>query len=386
VNVLEQNESEEADAAVRILFVDDEPNVLAGLQRALFGDYEIETATSGEEALSIIEEDGPFAVVVSDMQMPGMNGATFLSQVRQTTPDTVRMLLTGFADFDAAIAAVNDGNIFRFLCKPCRRDVMVTALEAAVRQHDLVQAERKLLEETLGGAVAVLTDVLSLASPSAFARANNLESYVEHMTAQLHRPEPWIYSLAAMLSQIGCVALPPDTLDKMYTGQPFSEAERAMFDGHPAIGQGLLEHIPRLERVAQIVGRQNQKDLDALGDEIADGVLMLRVGKAIDDIVARGSSVREAVKVLKQRKADLHPTLLDMMVSYRAPRAPNGSVQAVKVRDLKTFMTLDQDVLTKTGTTIVRKGRPVSAALIARLNNFANGVGLVEPIRVRIQS
>ncbi len=384
MKLFESDEQEAEEEMASILCVDDEPNVLSGLQRALHGRFDVWTASSGAMGLETLREDGPFAVVVSDMQMPGMNGAAFLAQVREQAPDTVRMLLTGFSDFDAAIAAVNDGNIFRFLCKPCRRDVLVTALDAAMRQYDLVQAERKLLEETLGGAVSVLTELLGLAAPAAFARADQLEAYVAHMTAHIGRPDPWIYALAARLSQIGCVALPPDTLDKMYTGQAFSETEQSMLDGHPAIGHRLLARIPRLEPVAEIVGRQNDADLDALGDVVADGVLMLRVAVAIDALVAQGSSVRDAARKLRQRKGPLHPILLNAMTSFEGKERVH-SVVAVRVRDLKTFMVLDEPVVTKEGTTVVAKDRQLTAPLIERLRNFASGVGVVEPIRVRIE-
>ena len=101
--------------ADKILFVDDEPQVLDGLKRMLYKDFEVDTALGGEQALTAIRVVGPYSVVISDMRMPGMSGAQFLTKVRQTSPDTVRMLLTGYSDLIAAMEAVNEGNIFRFL-------------------------------------------------------------------------------------------------------------------------------------------------------------------------------------------------------------------------------------------------------------------------------
>ncbi len=91
---------------------------------------------------------------MSDMRMPGMDGATVLTRARAVQPDTVRVLLTGQADMEDAVAAVNDGNIFRFLIKPCPRPVLVRALTDAVDQHRMITAERVLLERTLRGSVA----------------------------------------------------------------------------------------------------------------------------------------------------------------------------------------------------------------------------------------
>ena len=103
----------------RVLCVDDEPQVLEGLALNLRRHYEVHVAGSGAEGLQRLEQDGPFAVVLSDMRMPGMTGAVFLAHVRQRAPDSVRLLLTGHAELDAAIAAINTGHIFRFLAKPC---------------------------------------------------------------------------------------------------------------------------------------------------------------------------------------------------------------------------------------------------------------------------
>jgi DNA-binding NtrC family response regulator len=96
----------------RVLFVDDEPNVLAGIQHALRKQVELQTATSGAEALRLMGEVGPFALVISDMRMPAMNGARLLAMVREQEPDTVRMILSGQADMEATIAAVNEGHIY----------------------------------------------------------------------------------------------------------------------------------------------------------------------------------------------------------------------------------------------------------------------------------
>src|SRR5687768_872607 len=102
-----------------VLCVDDEPQVLAGLSVSLRRRYEILTATSGAEALAVLARRPDVAVVVSDMRMPGMDGAAFLAKAKEIAPDAVRVLLTGYSEIDAAMNAVNQGQIFRFLTKPC---------------------------------------------------------------------------------------------------------------------------------------------------------------------------------------------------------------------------------------------------------------------------
>jgi len=134
---------------LRILCVDDEKNVLEGLARTLRNLYEIDSATSGPEALEILKRSGHFAIVISDLRMPAMTGVDFLALARHIAPDTVRVLLTGQGDLPSAISAVNDGNIFRFLTKPCPTDSLVKSLAACAEQYKLITAERVLLEQTL---------------------------------------------------------------------------------------------------------------------------------------------------------------------------------------------------------------------------------------------
>ncbi|MGA3130962.1 MAG: response regulator [Terracidiphilus sp.] len=133
--------------ANRILFVDDDTRVLDGLKRMLHGEIEVETASSGTEGLATIHLFGPFAIVVSDMRMPGLDGAEFLARVRELTPYTVRMLLTGHKDLKRAIAAVNEGQIFRYLAKPCEKDEMLKAICLGLAQYCLNVEAGEMIKE-----------------------------------------------------------------------------------------------------------------------------------------------------------------------------------------------------------------------------------------------
>ena len=137
----------------KILCVDDEANILEAHQRGLGKQFHIETALGAEQALGQIDAQGPYTVVVSDMRMPGMDGVQLLSEVRKRAPDSVRIMLTGFADLQTAIEAVNEGNIFRFLTKPCPQETLAKALSAGIEQYRLVTAEKELLAKTLRGAI-----------------------------------------------------------------------------------------------------------------------------------------------------------------------------------------------------------------------------------------
>jgi FixJ family two-component response regulator len=133
----------------KILFVDDDPGILEGFQRLLRKEFVVTVALSGHEGLAAIKQDGPFAVVISDMRMPGMSGAEFLAKMRQKAPEAVRMLLTGQTDMHAAIDAINEGNIFRFLTKPCRKEDLVNAINLGLAQYHSVVAEKELVKKAL---------------------------------------------------------------------------------------------------------------------------------------------------------------------------------------------------------------------------------------------
>src|SRR5208282_5517260 len=162
----------------KILFVDDEPNVLSGYQRKMRKDFPLDIALGGEKGLALMQEQGPYAVIVSDMQMPGMSGLEFLAKVEAISPDTVRMILTGNADQKTVVDAINCGHIFRFLTKPCEPELLGEMLTAGLKQYGLITAERQLLEKTLHGSVKMLTDILSILDPLSFRRAQRLREYM----------------------------------------------------------------------------------------------------------------------------------------------------------------------------------------------------------------
>lgn len=121
--------------AEQILFVDDEKSVHDGIERLLHGEFSISRAQDAVQGLASIQLFGPYAIVISDLRMPGMDGASFLAQVHQMAPNTVTMLLTGFRDLDAAIVALNEGHIFRYLKKPCKKEELVRVLHAGLAQY-----------------------------------------------------------------------------------------------------------------------------------------------------------------------------------------------------------------------------------------------------------
>jgi len=312
-----------------ILFIDDDIRVVSALQRSLYKNYRIEIAGGAPDALDAIAESS-YAVVVSDLKMPGMSGIEFLTKVRQLSPDTIRILLTGQADLDAAIAAVNEGAIFRFLTKPCPQEVLTRTLDAALEQYRLVTAEHEVLRETLMGTVTVLIEILSAIQPVAFGRASRIRRCVRKLAKELNIADPWQFEAAAMLSQIGCISVSPDILKKHYAGEELSDDERAQMLAHAQVGRKLLHHITRLHAVAQMIERQHEDYIDGSGlsaeaFSIALGSQMLRVALDHDRWLGTGLSPEEAVMEMRRHEAQYNPAVLvalERVIQDSPPPAP----------------------------------------------------------------
>ena len=242
----------------KILFVDDEPNVLSAIQRQLHQRFLVETAVGPIAGLAVLQNGRAHAVVVADMGMPKMSGVEFLAKACQLAPDAVRVMLTGYVNQATAVDAINEGSIFRFLSKPCPTDKLVQTLKAAVAQHNLIVAERELLENTLGGSLKVLSEILALAEPKSFGQAESLRDAIRLLAATMKVTPTWDLEAAALLSQIGSVTIPPELVLKARLGHALSPREQEVFTRVPAIGSSLLSQIPRLEGVAGVILYQSK--------------------------------------------------------------------------------------------------------------------------------
>ena len=287
----------------KVLLVDDDTEILDLLRQHLCEHYRVSTATCAQEALATLAREGTFAVVISDMHMPGMNGAELLARIRQSAPNTTRLLLTGYSTIQDLEVAVNRGGIFRFLTKPCTRDRLHTAVEAAVEQLRLRCAERLLLEETLAGSIDVLTEVVALADPDGFGRARRIKQLIGKLAARLGLPDIWQLEVAAMLYPLGSLR-----------SSPGDRADPVDIDTTVR----LLTRIPRLEGVARMIqasrspiptSRQEQaleaRDVELLGPTLLTLCLELETldaelgwSERIDDLRASGRFAAPLLEVL----------------------------------------------------------------------------------------
>jgi response regulator RpfG family c-di-GMP phosphodiesterase len=377
-----------------ILFVDDEPNLLSGIQLSLRKECVIDTAVGGARALDMVRGREPYAVVVADMQMPGMNGVEFLMELEKASPDTVRIMLTGNADQKTARDAVNQGHIFRFLTKPCPPEELIPGLRAGLKQYRLVTAERDVLEKTLNGSTRMLSDILAMHDARSFGTSQRLREHMRAFAGHLQLKQTWDLELAAMLSQIGSVTVPQVVLEKSHAGRTLAGPEADMMARIPQIGHDLLSHIPRLESVAAVVLYQN-KNFDGTGfpsDKIAgeDIPIGARILRVLQDILVYESAKGSKAKALEQmsrfterydpRVLEAVAAVFDLSLEHSAPL--ESLSRKVGIKQLRIGWTLADAARTRGGVLLVPAGTQISQMIMEKLRNFADLGDLEEPMSV----
>ena len=374
----------------RILFVDDEPKVLDAYRRTLRKSFAVVTAQSAREALRLLESEGPFPVIVSDMQMPEINGVELLTAVKKKYPDTVRLMLTGNSDQKTAVSAINSSDVYRFLNKPCTPENMASAIRAALSHYNLIKAEHKLLEDTVKGSIKALVEILSIVNPKIFGHASTIRNYVVKCADALNITSKWELEAAALLGQIGTVTLPDTMLERVLKGSPLSEDESSLYEKHPETAAQLINKIPRLEGISRTILYQNKgydgsgkPDDGTAGADIPFGARLL---KPVMDLVAgeaAGLSSEEAWARLQLNSKLYDPEILKVIERVIA-NASEKTIREISVMQLRENMTIASDVVTSTGTLLVKKGQAISHSMVARLINFSRNSLISDKVNVLV--
>jgi response regulator RpfG family c-di-GMP phosphodiesterase len=399
----------------RLLVVDDEPSILNAIKRVFRGQgYEVLTATSGKEGLALLEHEA-VAAVISDMRMPEMDGAQFLEQVFVRWPDTKRILLTGYADTSATIAAINRGKIWRYVSKPWNDDELIVTVQQALAHRELMHEnarlseltrqqneELKVLNEGLEQKVAERTAELQAANAalhdSFLATVQMFSNLIELREGRLaghsrrvadiarqlaerlglDEGEQRQVLLAGLLHDIGKVGLPDKLLERAFNALTPTDKIEVM--RHPAKGQQLLMGVPQLAQAARII-RHHHECMDGSGYPDKIGGLMIPLGARILAVANDYDSLqtgaltlhphtpREAQEfIAKQRGKRYDPTVVDAFLAMSAQSAPaQGPDLTVTPPELKPGMMLTRDLMHRDGYLLLPKGRVVDAPVIAQL-------------------
>lgn len=380
----------DSPAHTKILFVDDEQAVLDGIARKLRRFLKIDTAQSGERALELLKSSAPYAVVVSDMEMPGMNGAQFLRKAQVVSPDTVRLMLTGHDNRDTAVEAVNQGHVYQFLSKPCPTRELLLALKGAINEYRLIMSERVLLEKTLNGSIDMLTEMLAAMRPGLFNRGQRLKEYVTSYLEQFPVEKSWELQIAATLCPIGFMTLPEGLNGRICAGRSLNAHESKAVEQVPDFTAELLAKIPRLEPVAKIVRyhKYRYEDKDPSDPEVSEsrlpfGSRLLKILSDLIDLEAKGKTKAEALDLMKTRNGWYDPRILNAMIPWvRSHLEPAPAREAVTVEALEMGRKFEEPVLSQSGEVIVPAGVRLTPFTLKRILNVHRLEGVVEPLHV----
>jgi response regulator RpfG family c-di-GMP phosphodiesterase len=380
----------------RILVVDDDHHLLSAFRRQLGDQFNLETASNGKEAIELaraaVDVQAPFAVALCDMRMPGMDGVETLKILREISPDTVRMMLTGNADQQTAVEAVNQGNIFRFYAKPYPLDLLGDGLRAGIEQYRLTIAERELLEKTVTGCIKALTDIVLLNDPIAYQMATRLRELVQLLQAAFNMPHRWQLEIAASLVALGHVAIPPDLVAKKHRGEALTADEEALFERAPETARDLLANIPRLAGVADIVYLQD-RGYDGsgfppggpTGKHIPIDARLLKILKDVVIACGGGPLNSAALDVLERNRKRYDPALLAKVRVCVESIASGSAAIAIDmpVASLCAGQIVLSDIRLSNGHLIIPANTQLSQAHILRLGTLRKIFSFVEPVKVR---
>lgn len=370
----------------KILFVDDEQDVLSSFKRQFRTKVDVLTATSGQEALKLMDSEGEFAVIISDMRMPIMDGAEFLEKAKKKSPNSIRILLTGQTDLNSAISAVNKGQIFRFLSKPCSQEILQDSLNSAIRQYRLLNIEKDLLKNTVKGSIELLSELLAIVKPNVFSNFNRIKQYIRYMADALGEADTWDFEVAGMLYGLGYLTLPEELIEKAL--RPNSELtvhEKLMLQDVPLTSSKLINHIPRLENIAEMVRLSDKvnhlihSNADAVHGRVLLGADMLKIALSFDKMLESGHNHQSAIDLLKEDEG-FNSALVEKLSSIQDGHENNSIT--VNVDNLLPGMVLLENMITDNNSTLLSKGTELTEKLLARINLYTQNQKVSRPIKI----
>ena len=358
----------------KILCVDDEDMILKGFQLNLRKDFELHLASNGIEGLEVFDREGGFSVVLSDMRMPQMDGATMLGEIKKRDPEVVTVLLTGQTDFESAMSAVNSGSVFRMLAKPCPPEDLIKVLHASIEQNDLIRSKRILLDQTLRGAVDAIAESLSFAKPLFFGRAQRVRRLANALAEIMEIPNSWRVDVASVFSQIGYISLPNSVSEDVYHKRKLNAEVKEMVKQLPADTQKVVEKIPGLEDVCKILHKVDIQyrfeENDATGIRLLASVL--RVALDFDYYEEIGHERTIILQTLKNRSNDYDPIVTDALQKLMDLVEQNFRLEEVSIKDLQKGMRLAEDLKVEGGFLVASQGADVDRQLLKVIRNYSS--------------
>jgi len=419
-----------------LLCVDDEPNILSALKRSLRTEnWRVLTAGGGTEALELLAREN-VDLIISDMRMPVMDGAQLLEQISQRWPASIRILLTGHADMNATVAAINRGRIFRYLNKPWNDD----ELRAVVRQGlELLALERErerlealtlqqnaqlldanvLLEQRVSERTAelsqahdkvkrsymtsikVFSGLMELREGRLAGHGRRVADMARKLAHAMGLSDDDVHQIfvAGLLHDIGLIGVPDTLLAKPVARH--TPAETALFHRHAEIGEQSLLPLEEMQPVAALIRAHHERfngqgfpDKRA-GNDIPMGARILAIVDTFDDLqnghlVESALTTQEARTVIRHgRGTQFDPEVVDVFLHITEPDRPKAPVADVLMTtaQLEPEMVLAKDLVSNTGVLMLTAGHVLNPLVIRRVREFElrEGGKLILHIRPRGQ-
>lgn len=406
-------------AAWTLLYVDDEPNIVSALKRVFrTTGWRVLTASGGAQALELMQTE-PVDVVLSDMRMPGMDGAALLEQVRARWPDTTRMLLTGYADTASTVAAINRGHVYRYITKPWNDEELVGIVRAAFELQALAREKRRLealteaqnaelkalnatleervetrtrelsdahlkLKKSYLTSITVFSNLIEMRGGQAMGHARRVADLARRTARAMDLPDAAQQEvfIAGLLHDIGHIGL-PDTLLARPVPR-LSADEQSHYRKHAAMGEQALMALEDMRPVAALIRSHHERHdgrgfPDALaGDAIALGARILAVCDSYDELACGhlGSNGLDAEKVRFMighgRGTIYHPEVVDVFLQVVLDATPTAELPPVPTAtaDLKPGMVLASVLLSADGVMLLAAGHVLTPDLIARIRQY----------------
>ncbi len=404
----------------RILFIDDEENILNSLRRLLHKEnYEIRTTTSYEEALDLVKKES-FSVVVSDQKMPGMQGTELLEKIRDIVPDCIRIILTGYADIQSAIEAINRGAVYRFISKPWNDDELKLALRQAVIQYLMIQENHELseliqkqnmklkelnqtlekkveertravlllnqrLENSLLKSVRMLSELTEMHSSMMGHHAKRVAVLSRETAKRMNFTPRDIFAveMAATLHDIGKIGISETILMKQK--EKMTSAEKEIYRSHPVKGDALASLMTDDERIPLMV-RHHHEYWDGSGfpDKLAGknipiGAMIICVADYFDLLMNSKNAFQQSTPentlnvISTKRGIWFDPAVVDVFIKMvQEVRNKNESDSELEVlfKDLMPGMTISRDLVTSRGILLLSKNTEINTVNLQKIKQY----------------
>jgi len=366
-----------------ILIVDDDRELLRALREGLSPKFHVIVASNSDEALQLLRTDSSLAAIVTDMRMPGMDGVELLKQARAISPNTSRLMLTSAGDAQTAIQAVNEGNVVRFLTKPCSFLDLEQALDGALhlRRDSLGLSDEQL--HLLRGAIEILVKVIQMVAPGTHALAERLRQRVRELALEMGVSHIWALEVSAMLAPLGRLTSPLADEDPI----------ESLMGHFPQAAAALLKKLPRLEEVARSIGYLS-KNFDGSGlphspvsgRSIPLGARLLRVVRDLEVFQNEGFSLEQSLEKMQALKGVYDPEALAAAVACFAHSDAESYDHSLpmNVMDLEEGHILADDISTAAGVLLLTSGCRVTANLQRSLRQLGRTGQIPANIPVRI--